>query len=136
MPRRRAAVAVFALAATVSVAAAQPRGKRPPPKSPPMFLQPVAYQQCETSWAFACGMPGPGGGRYGTAFPQQHCTNYAFAIDGTVTVTSDLMTQHGRYRLMGGRAVVTLPRDDGPPIRIELALSGAGWTPGGMSRQP
>lgn len=134
MPRRLAALAL--LAATASVAAAQPHGKPPRPKPLPTFAQPVAFQACATSWAFACNIPTGDGHRYGTAVPHQQCTRYAFAPDGTVAISDGLLTNRGRYYLIAGQVRIELAADDGPARRFDLPLSPDGQTLGALTRLP
>ena len=118
----RTAPSLLVLLATLGTAVAAPR-----PPAPTTFAAPATYDQCTTSWAFACGKRDGAGRTYGTAHPMQHCARYAFAADGTytVTVTGGIERIHtGTYGLAGDKVVLRQADDTGAVITYDLVLGG------------
>lgn len=116
--------------ATSTPVLAQPR----PPIKPAAFTQPVTFQACTTSWAFACGQRDAQGRTFGTAHEQKHCESYTFQTNGTYAVAGDVgMANVGTYQLIGGTVKLTPLRDDGTKDKpFELVLSADGKKLGTM----
>lgn len=126
---------LIVVASLAALATAQPA---PPPKPQSVFATATAFSACSKSWAFACGMPGPNGGRYGKAFPMEHCTTYTFAPDGTYSITTDMprVGHGGTYRIVGPRVILTQQNVDGTTETSEMPLANDRSKLGGLKRVP
>ena len=119
------------LGAVISTAAiAQPK----PPIKPAAFTQPVTFQACATSWAFACGKHDAQGRTFGTAHQQTHCERYTFQPNGTYSVAGDFgMANVGTYKMIGSTVKITPTLEDGTKDKpFELVLSSDGKKLGTM----
>jgi hypothetical protein len=121
------------VASLATFATAQPA----PPRPQSVFATATSFSACTESWAFMCHIPSPNG-YYGTARKMQHCTTYAFAPDGTYTITGDMprIGHGGTYRIVGPRVILTQQNVDGTTEKTEMPLSKERDTLGTLSRVP
>ncbi len=147
MNKLHAAPSLLLLLAMVAPAAAAPRKPtpikpkptQPAPPAPTAFAQPVAFVECQTVTAFACGMQDASGQRYGTSHDSQMCSTITFAADGSFRQTGGLgMTNSaGTYRLVHHDVELRFPADESLAVySTTLKLNIEGTKLGNMTLVP